>query len=520
VKTKPGARVTVRVGADAFGPVTAGASGDAVVPIVVPPGPEHAVATSIDPLGNESTKALDLAVPPFNRVALRVVDEVCVAGGAARVLVLAVDKKGAPLVDARFVVTVDGASLAAKTAPVAPGVYLWTWSPPAGRSGTVRISVALADAPVSRASGEFRVLAAPAVRATVALSTTQLSADDGRAIGARVALFDAAGTPVPPGAAHVDVDVGYLDAVASSATERTLTWVLPAKTSSTEATLRVRAPSGSELGAARVAILRGHVSRLAFAPVDAVAISADGRVGVDVEVVGLDAAANEVAPLGVVVTSRAGNLLGAHVDADARRWRAHFVPDAVGADGVAVVDARLGAASARLEVRVRPAPRATLMLTPTLASSFGTGGVASLGPEVSVLARLPVLDGAVYAGATGGVLFGVGSSTTDYASLRMVPVLAEAAWRPRVPVDVGAGAGVHVGAEAGVVVVDVVVDGERIVVPAGVGAALLGGWVNVGPGSVDVAVRLGLGVPLGGRLPGFAAPPFGPGVVVGYRFGF
>jgi hypothetical protein len=490
------------------------------VPIVVPPGPEHAVATSVDPLGNESTKAVDLAVPPFNRVALRVLDDVLVSGQGARALVLAVDKKGAPLVGARFVFVLDGAPLAAKVAPLSPGMYLATWTTSSARAGVARVGVALADAPVSRASADVRVLAADPAHATIALSTAQLTADDERAVGVRIAVVDAAGAPLPPGVAHVGVDVGYVDAVASTAAERTLAWVVPAKTTTTAATLSVRAPSGVVIGEARLSLARGQVSRLAFSPVADVA--ADGRTGVDVDVAAFDAAGNEVAPTGVVLTSPAGKFFGAHVDADARRLRARFVPDAVGAEGVAVVSARVGTVTANVDVVVRVAPRAALVVSPMLASSFGTGGVASLGPEVSVLARLPVLDGAVYAGADAGALFGVGSTTTSYASLRMVPVLAEVAWRPLAPVDVpaGSGAGVHVGAQAGVVVVDVVVDGERIVVPAGVGAAVLGAYLNAGPGSVDVAVRLGLGVPLGGRLPGFAAPPFGPGVVVGYRLGF
>jgi hypothetical protein len=518
VKTRPGAHVTVQVGADAFGPIVAGADGNALVPILVPPGPDRGIATSVDALGNESRKTIDLAVPPFDRVALYVLDDVCVAGGAARVLLLAIDKHGAPLVGARFIVTVDDAPTSTKPTPLAPGVYLWSWAPPAGRSRTARIGVALADAPASRAGGDVRVLSAPPQRATIELSTTRLSADDDGVVGARVVLVDATGAPLPPTAARVDVDVGYIDVVTTSGVDRTLAWVVPRKTAASAGTLTVRAPTGAVLGAATVALSQGRVARLAFLPV--AGVTADGRATVDVELAAFDAAGNEVSPADVLVTTPAGRLLDARVDTDARRWRARFAPDAVGAPGVAVLEARLGSLTARLAVDVRPAPRAALRLAPMLASSVGTGGVASVGPEVSVLARLPVLDGAVYAGATGGVLFGVGAATTDYASLRMVPLLAEAAWRPRLPLDVGVDAGVHVGAAAGVVVVDVIVDGERVVVPAGVGAAVLGGYVDVGPGSVELALRLGLGVPLGGRLPGFAAPPFGPGLVVGYRFGF
>jgi len=49
---------------------------------------------------------------------------------------------------------------------------------------------------------------------------------------------------------------------------------------------------------------------------------------------------------------------------------------------------------------------------------------------------------------------------------------------------------------------------------------VLKGVAFVGPGPIDAAVRLGLAQPITGPLPGFAAPPCGPGVVVGYRLGF
>lgn len=517
VKTRPGARVTVRVGADAFGPVTAGADGNAAVPIVVPPGPEHAVATSVDALGNESTKTIDLAVPAFNRVALRMLDDVCVTGGVARALVLAVDKKGAPLVDARLVFSVDGVAQALRPRPLSPGLYLYAWTATPGRSGVARVEVALADAPVSRAAAEVRVLSGAPVRATVSLSTSRLTADDARSVAVRVAVFDAAGAPLPPGAARVVVDTGYLDGATSNAAERAMVWVVPAKTASTTATLQVRAPGGAVIGSARLALARGQASRLAFAAVEGIA--ADGRSGVDIDLSAFDAAGNEIDPRGIVVTAASGALYGARVDERTQRYRARFVPDAAREPGVAVVDARLGSASARLAVPVFAAPRPTLLVAPFFTSSWGFGGVTSVGGEVSLLVRLPAFDGAVYVGVDAGALAGIGPAATA-SSLRLVPVLAEAAWRPVLPLGLGTTAGAHVGAQTGVVVVDVNADAKHVVAPSAVATAVLGGFVDVGPGSVDVAVRLPLGAPLGARLPGFSAPPFGPGVVVGYRLGF
>ncbi len=542
VKTKPGSKVTVYVGADAFGPVVAGDDGSATVSMLVPPGPERAIAKSVDAVGNESQKTIDLAVPPFNRLAVLSLDDIVPGdgNGRARVLAFVVDKKGAPLVDAVIKAEVGVGVVEDDVRGIAPGMFEVLWRPGALKAQVVPITLALEGAVLSRATTSVRVIAGAPARADVIAPKQSLSADEARELSVRVTAYDSGGNPVPFGAARVDVDVGRIDRVSGGEASKMIAWVLPARlvasapagvapsmTDKRTATLRVRAADGVVLGEARVLLVAGKPATLAMTPFDE--ITADGSAAAPVVVTAADVAGNAVVPQGVVLEASGGRFVAANVDAGNRVYRALYVPDPRDEEGVVDVKASLGALVVSSPLRLKPRPRALLLVGPALTSSWSYGPIGAAGVELSTLVRLPVLDGALHAGLNLGVLEGIGAvSQATFLQHRSFPVMAEVAWRPLLLKDLG----LHVGVDAGLVVTDVAVardtvDDSRIgaddqkelrqIEPAVGGAGVVGVAYRVGPGFVELDLRGGYAVPLGDSL--VDGSPWGAGVSLGYRFG-
>lgn len=512
VRTKPGSQVTVFVSGEHFGPVVADAAGDARVPILVAPGPEHAVATSLDASGNESTRTIDLGVPGFNRVALIALDDI-VSGdgtGRARLLALAVDKKGAPLVDGQQLRSTSSIGAIAAPVAIAPGVFELVFTPGAVQAQKATVSVALDGAALSKATATVRVIGGAPARAEVALSQRAQSSDDDGPVSAVITVFDQGGTPVPVGAVRIDVDSGRIDSTAGSDLRREVSWVLPRARAlkTTTATLSVRTVSGDVIGTAAVALLPGAIAQLQVRPLPAVV--ADGQAGVEVVVEATDAAGNRVLPLGVELTSAHGRMVGVDVDVASGELRALYVPESRDEEGVVDVVARRGALNASAPLRLLPRPRPLLLVGPATGSSF-SGDVAAVGPELSLLVRLPVLDGAVHGGVTLGALQGISAlSSSTFAASRAFPVLLEGSWRPLLRPQFG----LHLGLAAGLVVSDVTVDNTRTISPAAAAAFVVGMHHRLGPGAIELDARLGWSVPFS------AAPvPFGVGAVLAYRFG-
>ena len=78
---EPGASMTIAVDGREFPPTTVGADGHFSVPLVVPPG-GHATGVSVDKLGNQQRREIDLALPPFPRLLLAAVPPTLPADGA------------------------------------------------------------------------------------------------------------------------------------------------------------------------------------------------------------------------------------------------------------------------------------------------------------------------------------------------------------------------------------------------------------------------------------------------------
>ena len=520
VRTKPGSQVTVFVGADSFGPVDSDDAGDAVVPILVPPGPEHAVAKSTDASGNESSKSIDLGVPGFNRLALVALDDVVAGdgGGSARLLAFAVDRKGAPLVQAQLTPTIVVGTMAYEAQPVAPGIFELVWNAGAVAAQLATITLDLQGAPLSSASTSVRVIGGAPARAELVVPRGAVTADENPEVVVGVTVFDSGGNPVPFGAARVDVDVGRIDRIGGSDTTRQIAWVLPRErdVSGARATIRIRAVDGRILGRREVTLLPGKPTSLRVEPLEPVV--ADGSTGVAVVVAAFDAWENEVVPVGIEIGANEGRFAGKTVDPVARRFRALYVPEPRDDEDVVDIEIKLGALTSTTPLRLRPRARPLLLVGPAIGSSWSYGDITAVGPELSLLVRLPVLDGAVHAGVSLGLLEAIPSlSSATFNQYRTFPVLAEAGWRPMLLPSLG----LHMGLAGGLVVVDVAANTPRgqlrAIQPGAVGAVVAGVFWRLGPGFVELDGRVGYGQLI--EAPVVDAIPFGAGLVLCYRFG-
>jgi hypothetical protein len=101
-RTEAGGKVTVLVGEARFGPVVASSSGEARVPIVVPPGVATATVELESAQGKRTVRDLDLRPPHFPLLLLFVPESVP-AGGIIDVAVVGIDPRGRVVEDHRLV---------------------------------------------------------------------------------------------------------------------------------------------------------------------------------------------------------------------------------------------------------------------------------------------------------------------------------------------------------------------------------------------------------------------------------
>ncbi|WP_143195606.1 hypothetical protein [Archangium sp. Cb G35] len=97
VKAPPRSRVQVSIGAASYGPVAAAASGEAVVPVLLPPGVTSAQVTIIERSRKSRTQTVPLPEPRFPRVQL-VAMEAPIQGQPVRLQGFVVDDSGNPAV--------------------------------------------------------------------------------------------------------------------------------------------------------------------------------------------------------------------------------------------------------------------------------------------------------------------------------------------------------------------------------------------------------------------------------------
>jgi len=141
VQAPPRSRVRVSVGAASFGPVTATASGEASVPVKVPPGVTSAQVTTTERSGRTRTQTVPLPAPRFARIRL-VALEAPVQGKPVRLQGFVVDESGNPAVAVpSLAISVDRGTLG----PIEPkegGTFELPYTAPAPGGAPVSVSAA------------------------------------------------------------------------------------------------------------------------------------------------------------------------------------------------------------------------------------------------------------------------------------------------------------------------------------------------------------------------------------------
>jgi hypothetical protein len=162
VRTRPGAVVSVDIGAETFGPVKAGADGTALVPVVVPPGVDSA---------HQGGRLIDLHVPRTRTVEVGpIATEIPIdREREIEVVIAAVTRAGGPLQDAPLQLTASRGVVSAAE-PLAPGLYRARWRIPPGAPGEVVFAATLPGDP---APSEVTVRLVPGEIASIELQTAQ-----------------------------------------------------------------------------------------------------------------------------------------------------------------------------------------------------------------------------------------------------------------------------------------------------------------------------------------------------------
>ena len=183
VKTRPHARIEVRIGEERF-PAVADETGTAVVPVNVPPGVTAA---------KHGQQSIDLHVPPLRLLHAALDRDKARADREERVQVLlfAVRPDGGPRDDARFTVRASRGEISPPR-PRAPGVYEAAWTLAPGPAGRVSLSAQLAGAPDLPSEAALELEPGPVASLRLVPDRERLIAGEG-SFAARAIALDAAG---------------------------------------------------------------------------------------------------------------------------------------------------------------------------------------------------------------------------------------------------------------------------------------------------------------------------------------
>src|SRR5207253_202824 len=218
VKTRPRGRITVEIGSQTFGPVVADPRGEAVVPVVVPPGVTQA---------RQGKRMIPLGVPPTRTVHVAFGAAGPRADRAQKVAVYAIatTADGAPRRGAAIRLRSSRGSLTALR-EVAPGLYQSWLSLEAGAEGEVGVTAALYDAPAFVAKAALSLASGPADRISMTADRGRIRADQPVA-RLHVSARDAAGNPAAD-VLEFETNAGELRTTATAAGEWDLDLSLPA----------------------------------------------------------------------------------------------------------------------------------------------------------------------------------------------------------------------------------------------------------------------------------------------------
>jgi hypothetical protein len=186
IRTRPGAQVSVTIGAARFGPITADASGVGIIPVVVPPGVRAAY---------QGARAIDLGVPPAPRLhvvlqrpsvradrpeSLRVFAFAAAADGGLERTIPRLDVSRGAL---------------APLPPPGPGIAAALWTLPAGAAGEALAGAELKGDSGTRVERALRIEPGPPARVEIRADRASYAAGEPD-LAVAIEAVDAAGNPV------------------------------------------------------------------------------------------------------------------------------------------------------------------------------------------------------------------------------------------------------------------------------------------------------------------------------------
>lgn len=204
---EPGASMKISVDGQPPAATTIGADGRFSLPLLVPPG-GHAVGVSVDTLGNQQKRDIDLALPPFPRLLIAAVPAELPADGSAHaeVIAYAVDARGTPEKSAPPELTADAGTLSPPELR-GDGSTAWIYTAPATMTTT---GTGAAEVRLHAPDGETRIAlrAGRPRRLVVTPPSEPLQAGFDSPAMLEAKLTDAAGAPVAGAELHATLAGG------------------------------------------------------------------------------------------------------------------------------------------------------------------------------------------------------------------------------------------------------------------------------------------------------------------------
>ena len=356
VKTRPRGRITVEIGSQTFGPVTADPRGEVIVPVVVPPGVAQArQGKRMIPLGVPPTRMVHVAFGETGRTADR--------AQTVAVYAIATTADGAPRRGAAIRLRSSRGALAALR-EVAPGLYQSSLSLEAGAPGEVQVTAALDDAPAFVAKAALSLSSGPADRIAIAADREHIRADE-PAARLHVSARDTAGNPAAD-AVEFETSAGELRATATAAGEWDLALSLPPSFGGRK-TVQVRALAANASAVHAFALEAGPLETIAFEDPEAVVI-ADGESPLRMQVELRDRYGNPISGLRPQLSAENGR---AELEERGEALYASYVPPLLHERQATVLAASAGTAVGRANLTLLPN-------VPSVALSAKLGGLSDL----------------------------------------------------------------------------------------------------------------------------------------------
>jgi hypothetical protein len=243
VKTRPRAKVTVRIGSQSHGPVRADAKGVAQVPVVVPPGIRF---------GWDGKQKVDLNLPPMNHLHLFAVPPRVsgVEGERVAIYLIAVQDNGSARAKTSTTPTIQAFGQPTSLRTVHAGTWRADITVPAGKPAGLTVTASLPGE--SASNGSIELIREAGGAAKVRLEVPKTVGDDPLTIKARVT--DQLGTPVDTPKVEGTCSEGTFEPfVRRDKGEYQGMWRPPAQPKKLHALLQVKA--GSARAEARVRFL-------------------------------------------------------------------------------------------------------------------------------------------------------------------------------------------------------------------------------------------------------------------------